>query len=192
MYPNFLARRIGRRAPAADRLRITDLRHGDAGTLVRVFEGLSQRSRYQRFHVGLASLPRASLHRLVDVRPGGHVAHVGWLGSEPVGLVRWIRLSDDTGLAELAIEVIDRVQGRGVGKALLDRAASSAAAAGIRVFQAFVAPGNDLVLEFALGRGATVDPDDSSALCIPVRALWADPTSALSAGDRAESGRVIA
>ena len=191
MYPNLLARRIGRRAPAADRLRITDLRHGDAGTLVRVFEGLSQRSRYQRFHVGLREPRRASAS--ARRRASGATCRSRRLARfRAGGTGRWIRLSDDTGLAELAIEVIDRVQGRGVGKALLDRAASSAAAAGIRAFQAFVAPGNDLVLEFALGRGATVDPDDSSALCIPVRALSADPTSALSAGDRAESGRVIA
>jgi GNAT superfamily N-acetyltransferase len=69
------------------------------------------------------------------VSAGRHVAHVAVLAGRPVGLVRWIRWRDP-GPAEIAYEVADAAQRRGIGAQLLSRVGRSAAAAGIEHFLA--------------------------------------------------------
>jgi hypothetical protein len=61
--------------------------------------------------------------------------------------------------------------GLGIGRALIDRASRSAAAAGISCFQIFVTAGNSIVRDFASRRGATIDRTDRTALRMSVNAL---------------------
>ena len=153
------------------RLRITELRGGDTATVLEIFKGLSPRSRFLRFHTGQPQLSRRMLRRLTDIEQDRHVAHVALLGPRPVGLVRWIRFPAATDTAELAVEVVDDAHGHGIGRALIGVAAQSAQRAGVRDFTAFVAPGNHAILQWARGRGAVTDPDDSDVLHLPVAAL---------------------
>jgi len=117
------------------------LGQGEVGPQVAVLEGMSEASRYQRFLVAMPPrLPGPVLAALGDV--DGH-RHVAWLASvdgRPVGIARYVLV--DTGTAELAFEVVDAEQGRGIGTALLDALAVTAAGNGVRRFRASVHPGN--------------------------------------------------
>jgi GNAT superfamily N-acetyltransferase len=163
-----------RRAPAPKnyrRLQITALRAGDTATVRRVFDGLSGRSRYLRFHAGRATLPIRMQRGLADIRPDQHIAHVAVLAGRPVGLVRWIRFENDRRDAELAVEVIDAVQRTGIGRELIRRAARSAVAAGIEHFVGYLSPGNSELRARAIAHGGVVDPDDRSLVRLHVGAL---------------------
>ena len=153
------------------RLQITDLRAGDTATVRRVFDGLSGRSRYLRFHAGRATLPIRMQRGLADIQPDQHVAHVAVLAGRPVGLVRWIRFPDDRRDAELAVEVIDAAQRTGIGRELIRRAARSAVAAGIEHFVGYLSPGNSELRARAITHGGVVDPDDRSLVRLQVGTL---------------------
>jgi L-amino acid N-acyltransferase YncA len=154
-------------------LRFTDLTAGDTVTVRTVFEGLSMRSRFLRFHAGRAMLPLRMQQRLADVRPGFHQAHVALLDHRPVGIVRWIRYAEEPQSAELAIEVIDAVQDAGIGRQLAARAARSAMAAGVQCFLAFIDESNPDLRVRTLSYGATIDRHDRGLLRLPVQALLA-------------------
>jgi len=157
--------------PLLPGLRIAELESGDTATVLAVFEGLSAHSRYLRFQTGVPTLPMRSLRRLADVQSGRHVVHVASLRGRPVGLARWIRFPGDQSLAEIAVEVVDDVQGRGIGRALVGHAARSARAAGVENFLAYIAVGNRLVRDWARGLGAVAERDDVGALRLPVAPL---------------------
>lgn len=157
--------------PPLRRLRISELRSGDTATVLEIFQGLSPRSRFLRFHTGQPVLPLRMLRRLADTDPESHVAHVATIGGRPVGLARWIRFPDLDRTAELAVEVVDDAHGFGIGQALVAEAARSAQRAGVQDFLAYVVPGNRAVLSWARGRGAFGDNADDSLLRLPVAAL---------------------
>ena len=157
-------------------LRIDELAAGDTATVQAVFEGLSAHSRYLRFHTGVPILPSSTLRRLADVQSARHVVHVAWLKGRPVGLARWIRFPGDTLLAEIAVEVVDEAQGRGIGRALVGHAARSALAVGVEDFLAYVAVGNRVVRDWARALGAVAEPDDAGAMRLPVAVVSASTT----------------
>ncbi len=152
-------------------LRFADLAAGDTGTIRAVFEGLSVRSRYLRFHAGRSMLPVRVQQRLADVRPGCHEAHVAVLDDRPVGIARWIRFAEEPQSAELAIEVIDAAQSGGIGRQLAARAARSALAAGVQCFLAYIDESNADLRARTLSYGGTIDPYDRGLLRLPVRSL---------------------
>lgn len=154
-------------------LRFADLTWGDTGTIRAVFEGLSARSRYLRFHAGRSMLPFRMQQRLADVRPGSHEAHVAVLDDRPVGIARWIRYAEEPQSAELAIEVIDAAQSGGIGRQLAAHAARSALAAGVQDFLAYIDESNTDLRARTLSYGATIDRYDRGLLRLPVLALLA-------------------
>lgn len=165
-------RRKRRRRPPLDplaTLRITDLAAGDTETVAEVFTGLSDDSRYLRFRTGYHHLPNGTLRLLADVHPGHHVVHVARVGDRPVGLIRWVRLADRPQAAELAVEVIDVLQGRGIGTALFEAAVRSADAAGIDELVFFVASDNTAMTGWLRLLGATHAPDDPDERRLPMR-----------------------
>lgn len=128
------------------------LRSGERRPVLEVFEGLSERSRRLRF---LGSKPR-----LLE-RDIAHLADVGCCGREAVaatdretgrtvGIARFVR-DTDAPEAEIAFEVVDDWQGRGLGRALLQALSALAREEGILRFRALIAFGN--APAFALVRG---------------------------------------
>lgn len=160
-----------RAAKDALEVRFTDLQSGDVATVRSVFAGLSELSRYQRFHTARSQLPRPMQRRLADVRRGSHEAHVAVLGNRPLGIARWIRCTDDPGKAELAIEVIDAAQFGGIGRQLAAQAARSARAAGVELFLAIIDQAHQDLRISVVEYGARVDEDDPDVLLLPVNAL---------------------
>ena len=117
---------------------IRPLRNGETGVVQSVFDRLGPRSRRLRFGGAKNVLTRSELDRLARV-DGDHHVLVAWLGGEPVGIGRLVR---DGSVADVAFDVVDSVQGNGVGSVLSERLAEDARAAGILTLRATMSPEN--------------------------------------------------
>ena len=113
---------------------------GEVSVVETVFDGLSSQSRRRRFLVPMPRLPGGHRRALADVDGERHVAWVALVDGVPVGICRYVRTSPDA--AELAFEVVDAHQGRGIGSALVDAVTTVARANGITWLEATVEPGN--------------------------------------------------
>lgn len=80
-------------------------------------ENLSEQSRFARFGRGVGRLTEADLRYLTDVDQRSHVAWGALVGEAPAGVGRYI-VSPAGGDAEVALTVVDRFQGRGLGRLL--------------------------------------------------------------------------
>jgi RimJ/RimL family protein N-acetyltransferase len=116
------------------------LQDGEITVLETVFEGLSAQSRQQRFLVPMPRLSGSARRVLAHVDGHDHVAWVAMLDGQPVGISRYVRTGPDS--AEIAFEVVDAEQGRGIGSALVDAVTTVAHANGISRLEATVEPGN--------------------------------------------------
>ena len=134
------------------------MRRGEYDVLDDVFDGLSPRSRRQRFLVPMPRLPGASRRTLADVDGVRHVAWVALVGHDYVAICRYIRTAQAT--AEIAFEVVDEHQGRGIGSALVDAVTTVAMASGITSLEATVDPENARSVSLLTRTGIELAPAD--------------------------------
>jgi GNAT superfamily N-acetyltransferase len=160
---------------------IRPLRRGETAVVQAVFDGLSPRSRFLRFHTGLPRLSSAMLRRLGDVREGEHTAYVAEVAGQPVGLVRWLRMPTEPTAADVAVEVVDAHHRLGIGLLLIEAAARSAWEAGIREFAADVSGDNHPVRRWLVHLGLRADPVDHHHFRIPVAMVRESMRAARSA-----------
>jgi len=138
------ARRAGQHrvmhARYVDGITIRPLENGDVETVAAVFARLGACSRERRFCGAKPRLRDAELAALARVDGTSHVlvAHVDD-DPEPAGMARLVR---DGATAEVAFEVADVHQGRGIGSMLADALAADARAAGITKLVATVCGDN--------------------------------------------------
>jgi GNAT superfamily N-acetyltransferase len=124
-------------------VRIRELRRDDGDLLEQVMAGLSDQSRYLRFHSPKPRLTSSDRRYLTDVDGQDHFALVAFApDGAPIAVARWVRLKDDPATAELGLEVVDEWQGQGLGSELIARLARRAAVAGIERLVARVLDGN--------------------------------------------------
>jgi GNAT superfamily N-acetyltransferase len=102
----------------------------DGGRLVRFHATLSVESQYLRFFGSHAHLTEHEVDRFTHVDHRDREAYVAVLDGEIVGVGRFDRLAGGCE-AEMAFVVTDRLQGQGLGAALLQRIIAGATAAGI-------------------------------------------------------------
>jgi GNAT superfamily N-acetyltransferase len=120
-------------------LRIRPLGPPDAELLDAVLAGMSPHSRYTRFHGPKPRLSSAERDYLAGTDGRDHLALVALAETgEPLGIARSVRLPDRPAVAEIAAEVVDAWQHRGLGSRLLARLARQAAAVGVARFTASV------------------------------------------------------
>jgi acetyl coenzyme A synthetase (ADP forming)-like protein len=132
------------RAPAAE----------DAEALVEFFSGLSEHSRYLRFH-GFPALGPKLVEPVLEPDWLERGALVGSLDGRIVALANWVRLRDPRA-AEVAFAVGDDFQRRGIGTRLLEQLAARAAEAGIEEFVAEVLQENTAMLGVFREAGFTI------------------------------------
>lgn len=135
-----------------DAIALRPLRFGERRPVLDVFDGLSERSRRLRFLGSKPRLLESDVAQLVDVGCCGReaVVAVEQETGRTVGIARFVR-DEGAPEAEIAFEVVDEWQGRGLGKLLLAELRALALAQGILRFRALVAHGNQPA--FALVRG---------------------------------------
>ena len=108
----------------------------------------------------------AEIDHLVDVGCCGReaVAAIDLVTGRVVGTARFVRDADDPQSAEVAFEVVDHCQRRGVGRRLVAELASLARREGIERFHASVVPGNEpaLALLRSAGRSARSSYSDGA------------------------------
>ncbi|ADG74591.1 GCN5-related N-acetyltransferase [Cellulomonas flavigena DSM 20109] len=131
--------------------RLRPIRPDDADALQAFHVGQSERSTYLRFFATLERLPERDLERLVNVDHVARVALVAVSGSpgsgEPeriLGVARYDAYGAET--AEVAFNIADAHQGKGLASVLLEHLAAAARERGIRRFVAEVLPQNGRML----------------------------------------------
>jgi GNAT superfamily N-acetyltransferase len=139
---------------------VRPLRHGETGPVLEVFAGMSARSREMRFLTRLPELSGAMQRRLTDVDHDRHGCWVATAGGAPVALGRYVRLPDRPGVAEIALEVVDRYQARGLGHLLVDVVSAAAADAGISSLYWMMDAANDPVRHLAVPLGGRFALED--------------------------------
>lgn len=107
---------------------IRELGTGEFDVLDAVFDGLSVTSRFRRFHGAIPRLSPLVRERLAAVDGHRHIAVGAFAGRGPIGIARVI--AQCGGRCDLAVEVVDRWHGQGVGSRLVRAVAERARAAG--------------------------------------------------------------
>lgn len=136
---------------------IRALARSDGPAVKFAFRHLGADSRYKRFHGDKPTLGERELADIlaVDGWHRGGVIAFSPPPRAPIGLARYVRLSHFE-MAEVAVEVVDAWQRRGLGRALLWGLREQALAAGVRRFAASVLGENDGALALARRLGPTV------------------------------------
>jgi len=112
------------------------IRPDDAAELERCYARLSPRSRYQRFFGGARKLSSDAVRYFTCVDGDRHVAIVAVDDAETgLGVVRFVCDSEDRTIAEIALTVMDEVQGKGLGRHLAIVAVRAAKDRGVRRFR---------------------------------------------------------
>jgi acetyltransferase len=141
---------------------IRRLHDGDMTTVSALFDRLGVQSRAKRFGV---PKPRLSEEELVALARADRKHHVlvGFLEGDP-NPAAIARLVQDGDSAEVAVEVADVYQGRGIGTILAGELAADARAAGIKELRATVCGDNPravaLLKSFASKLRVTFDGTD--------------------------------
>lgn len=141
-------------------LSIRPLTPGDTGTVQAVLDGMSPATRQLRFGAPWPRLPAPLVRHLAAADRDTHEVLVASVGGRPTGLVRWARSTPLATTAEVAIDVIDRMHGLGIGAALLYAAAQSATRAGIRTFTALCDERNERAWAWLQSLDGRRDPAD--------------------------------
>jgi RimJ/RimL family protein N-acetyltransferase len=111
---------------------VRPLNHDEGALLDAVFAELSPQSRYLRFHSPVRQLTAATRRALLDVDGRDHVAVVAISPQgDAIGIARIIRNASRSHDAEVAFEVVDAWQGRGVGRGLLTAIVGAAGRIGL-------------------------------------------------------------
>ncbi|HEU4411313.1 MAG TPA: GNAT family N-acetyltransferase, partial [Polyangiaceae bacterium] len=146
------------------------LRPDDREGLRRGFAELSPASRYARFFIETPELSEDALDYLTDVDDDYHLAIVATTPSldlkdeRGVGVARYVRLAGEPDAAELAVTVLDEMQGRGLGRLLLERLVEAARERHLRRLRAEVLADNGAMARALRRAGAVVREDRGDTL----------------------------
>ena len=134
---------------------VRPLRNGDVDTVLAVFHRLSDQSRRTRFNGVKARLTEEELWALARVDATHHalVAYVEG-DPDPVAIARLVR---DGRSAEIAFEVANDYQQRGIGTALTEELLADARAAGITEINALVSTDNPAAISLLRGALRVLD-----------------------------------
>ncbi|HEX6946760.1 MAG TPA: GNAT family N-acetyltransferase [Acidimicrobiia bacterium] len=148
--------------PSGEVLTLVPLAPSDRQYIEEGFEELSPESRYARFGLGLESLTHSELEYLSNVDQRHHVGWGAVVHGEGAGVGRYIVVDGDS--ADVAITVVDKYQGSGVGTTLLMALAAVAAADGLRGFQVDITPANRRVVDWLTNAGVPLSQGEDGLI----------------------------
>ncbi|MGH8893827.1 MAG: GNAT family N-acetyltransferase, partial [Actinomycetes bacterium] len=131
------------------------IRPDDADRLKRFYARLSDETIYFRFFSLYRELSARDIERFTVVDHHDRVAMIATVGDEMIGVVRYERIGDDA--AEVAFNIEDEHQGRGLGSVFLEHIAAAARERGLSRFVADVLPANRKMLRVFEDAGYVVD-----------------------------------
>ncbi len=131
------------------------IRPDDADAVQRFHLAQSAESIYLRFFAPVPRLSERDLRRFTVVDHVDRVALVITIGDEIAGIGRYDKISEDS--AEVAFNISDRHQGRGLGTVLLEHLTAAARENGLHRFTAEVLPQNRKMLAVFSDAGYEVD-----------------------------------
>ena len=141
------------------------IRPDDTERLRAFVDGLSERSRYQRFMQALQRLTPAMLERFTHIDYPRELALVALEYDTFVAVGRYAP-NEDGKTAEFALVTADAWQGRGIGRALLERLCNEARAAGYRALYGHILADNRDMLTLAERLGFRLAGRDGAAITV--------------------------
>jgi acetyltransferase len=130
------------------RIQVRPMRPEDVELEKRFFDGLSERSRYQRFMQHLHELPPRMLARFTQLDYDRELALVALFENEFIAVGRYApNLDGET--AEFALVVADGWQGKGLGRIFLARLREEARKAGYKALYGSILEANHEMLDLA-------------------------------------------
>ena len=127
----------------------------DADRLRRFYDRLSDETIYNRFFSLYRNISDRDVERFTVVDHHDRAALIATIGTEMIGVVRYERIDADE--AEVAFNIEDAHQGRGLGSVFLEHIAAAARERGISRFVADVLPANRKMLRVFSDAGYVVD-----------------------------------
>ena len=167
---------------------VRPIRPDDADLVRRFHSGQSEESIYLRFFAPIRELSDRDVHRFTNVDNVDRVALVVTVRGAIVGIGRWDRF--DRTSAEVAFNISDHFQGRGIGSVLLEHLAAIAQELGVEKFTAEVLPQNRKMLNVFREAGYVVHhhfEDGVVAVSFDIRPTEQSTAVRLSREHRAES-----
>jgi len=126
----------------------------DADRLRRFYDRLSDETIYNRFFSLYRNISDRDVERFTVVDHHDRAALIATIGTEMIGVVRYERIDADE--AEVAFNIEDAHQGRGLGSVFLEHIAAAARERGISRFVADVLPANRKMLRVFSDAGYVV------------------------------------
>ncbi len=123
---------------------VRPIRPSDVPAIHRFHAGQSEESIYLRFFAPLRELSDRDAERFATVDYVDRVALVATMRGEIIGIGRYDRITPTE--AEVAFNISDHYQGRGIGSVLLEHLAAIGREAGLSAFEAEVLPQNRKML----------------------------------------------
>ncbi|MGO0576813.1 bifunctional acetate--CoA ligase family protein/GNAT family N-acetyltransferase [Ornithinimicrobium panacihumi] len=121
---------------------VRPIRPDDVDAIHEFHAGQSEESIYLRFFAPIKRLSDKDVHRFTHVDYVDRVALVMMINGKLAGVGRYDRLESGGSVAEVAFNVSDHHQGRGIGSVLLEHLADIGREAGVKKFVADVLPQN--------------------------------------------------
>ncbi len=143
-------------------IQIRAIRADDRERILDLFNRLTQRTIYFRFHEPKTDVSQEELTQYTELDFVERVALVAVLGNgdneKIVGVGRYDIISDSApSCAQLAFAVEDVYQGRGIGSGLLKHLARIARSSGVKIFEGRILPDNSHFLGFLEKTGLPVE-----------------------------------
>jgi RimJ/RimL family protein N-acetyltransferase len=126
-------------------IEIRALMPADRDQLSALVSRMSLASLHHRFCCGKRELTKDELVYLSSPDGVDHVALAAVDSGRVIGIGRYIRIDHDS--AEIAFDVADADQGRGIGTLLLEQLARIASCVGVKIFRALVESDNTRMLD---------------------------------------------
>lgn len=124
--------------------RLRPIRPSDADAVRRFHAGQSDESIYLRFFAPMRTLSDRDVKRFTELDYHDRMALVATIRDDIIGIGRYDRVSEHS--AEVAFNISDHYQGKGIGSVLLEHLAAIAQSHDITAFEAEVLPHNRKML----------------------------------------------